>query len=385
MEQYGLTYLDNAATSYPKPPEVYSEVIRSFFQYGGNAGRGSHRLSLAAAEKIYECRSAAAELFGVSEPERVFFTLNTTYALNTVIKGLTKSGDRVIMSNMEHNAVYRPIYKMAREGKLGYDVFRCVENGEARSAHQICADIARAIRRTTKMVVCTHSSNICSLTLPIREIGEFCHRCGLLFVVDAAQSAGRERIAVDEMNIDALCVPSHKGLYGPQGCGMVVLGKGITLDTLAEGGNGVNSLDGDMPSFSPERYEAGTLPTPAIAGLCEGIKFVRDIGVEHIAARERGLYRLAADRLGSISGVRIYMPWCEGANLLFNVDGLSADAVGEQLNRDGICVRSGYHCSALGHKALGTQESGAVRVSFGAFNSERDVDALYSSVRNMVK
>ena len=176
MEYGGLIYLDNAATTFPKPSGVYGEVVRSLMVYGGNPGRGAHSMSLAAAEKIYECRALAAELFGVSDPERVFFTLNATHSLNSVIKGLLRKGDHVLISDMEHNAVYRPIYKLEKQGLIDYSVFSSM-SGESENtrADKICADIAGKLRRNTRMVICTHSSNICSLTMPIARISEFCH------------------------------------------------------------------------------------------------------------------------------------------------------------------------------------------------------------------
>ena len=380
MEASGLIYLDNAATSYPKPPEVYGEALRSLIQYGGNPGRGSHRLSLMASEKIYECREAAAALFDVCDPERIFFTLNATYALNTVIKGILRKGDHVLISDLEHNAVFRPIYKMACQGLIEYDVFKsfCAD-GQATPA-KICGDIARRMKRNTRLLICTHQSNICSVTMPIREIADLCRKCGVFCVVDGAQSAGHTDISVDKSGISALCVPSHKGLYGPQGCGVVALGKGITLSTLAEGGNGVDSLEGKMPSFSPERYEVGTLPTPAIAGLCQGIKFVRSVGTEYISRHDAELFRQTKDQLSLIRGVRIYLPECEGSTLLFNIDGIPSEQVGELLSKRGICVRSGYHCTALGHKTLGTDKIGGVRVSFGVFNDKSDVDRLTGAI-----
>lgn len=385
MEAGGLIYLDNAATSYPKPPEVYSEIVRSLIQYGGNPGRGSHRLSLMASEKIFECREVAAGLFGASEPERVFFTLNATYALNTVIKGLLRRGDHVLISDLEHNAVYRPIYKMAQQGHIEYDVFNSFCGDAQRSAAKICGDIARRMKRNTRLLICTHQSNICSASMPIREIAELCRRCGVLCLVDGAQSAGHTHISVDDMKLSALCVPSHKGLYGPQGCGMVILGKGVRLSTLVEGGNGVDSLDGKMPDFSPERYEAGTLPTPAIAGLCEGMKFVRSVGVHVSAERDAELFRHARDQLLFIKGIRVYLPEHEGSTLLFNVDGLPSDRVAELLGKQGVCVRGGYHCTALGHKTLGTTNGGAVRISFGLFNDRRDVERLVDAVKEIAK
>ncbi len=378
-----MIYLDNAATSYPKPPSVYSEVVRSLIQYGGNPGRGTHKPALTAAEKIYECRTLASELFGVAEPERIFFTLNTTHGLNTVIKGMLKRGDHVLISDMEHNAVYRPIYRLAAEGVISYDIFRSMAGDAQRSPERICMDIARKMRKNTRLVICNHHSNICSLTMPIRHIAELCRKSGVKLLVDGAQSAGREKISVDSMGIDALCVPSHKGLYGPQGCGIVALGRGIILKTLTEGGNGINSTEGDMPDFSPERYEAGTLPTPAISGLCEGLKFVRDVGEDTISKRETELYRQAREMLGSLRKVKLYLPEHEGATLLFGVEGMTADKVGNLLGSRGICLRSGYHCSALGHRTLNTPEGGAVRASFGVFNDKSDVEGLYREVKDI--
>lgn len=371
-----ITYLDNAATTFPKPQAVYDEVYRCMTRYCGNPGRGAHSLSLGAAQKIFECRALLADLFGVEDLERIVFTQNTTYALNIVIKGLLHHGDHVIISDLEHNASLRPIYKLAKQGVIEYDVFTSMVASQKQNPTLICAKIASLLRPNTKMVICAHASNICSYVLPIREIGEFCHRHNLLFVVDGAQSAGHYPIKVDEMNISALCAPSHKGLYGPQGAGVVALGRGITLDTLVEGGNGVNSLDGDMPDFSPERYEAGTLPTPAIAGLYEGIKAVTARGLDAIAQQEAALFEAARECLCNISGISLYAPSFAGATMLFNLHGLTSEALAHELNKYGICVRGGFHCSALAHRTLQTPDSGAVRVSFSMFNQLKDVDTL---------
>lgn len=385
MEQNSIIYLDNAATTFPKPRHVVEEVAKSIVRYGGNAGRGSHSIAMAAAEKVFECRSLAASFFDAAGPESVFFTMNTTYAINFVIKGLLKKGDHVIISDIEHNAVFRPIWKLAKEGVIEYDVFRSMACDDRRNPIRICASIARLIRPNTKLVICAHTSNLCGLTMPIAHIGRFCRRHGIYFAVDAAQSAGHEPISVKEMCIDALCVPSHKGLYGIQGGGMVVLGEGCQLDTLAEGGNGVNSLEGEMPDFSPERYEAGTLPLPAIAGLCEGLKWVSALGVENISSHERALFGYAKGLLGKIDRVKLVGDGYEGSTLLFTVEGKGSEEVARQLDSFGICVRGGYHCSALGHKTLGTLESGAVRVSFGAFNRSWQIDELEYALRRIVK
>ncbi len=378
-----MIYLDNAATSFPKPRQVCEEVRKCLTQYGGNPGRGAHTLSLMAAKKVFDCRTLAASLFDAESPDRVFFTVNTTHALNTVIKGLLHPGDHVLISDMEHNAVYRPIWRLAEEGKITYDTFPSMVGDERRSPERICAGIARRLRPETRMVICTQASNLCSLTMPISAIGAFCRRNQLLFVVDGAQSAGHLPISVQKDQIDALCLPGHKGLLGPQGCGMVILGKDVLPDSLTEGGNGVDSLEGGMPDYSPERYEAGTLPTPAIAGLYEGMRFVEARTLEAISDHEHALYRRAVEILGNMRGITLYAPMYEGSVLLFNVDGVSSERIAAELDQAGICVRGGYHCSALGHRTLGTADGGAVRVSFGVFNGLSQVEALASALKKI--
>ena len=377
-----LVYLDHAATGFPKPRRVLEEVDRCMKEYCGNAGRSSHALALAAAEKIYECREAAAEFLGCPSPENVIFTLNTTYAINMLLKGILKKGDHVIISDMEHNAVYRPIYRLAKDGIIEYSVFS-TESLRERQGNAVCQSIASLIQKNTRLVICAHSSNICSLTLPLESIGKLCQRHGILFAVDAAQSAGHMDIDMSRLCIDALCAPSHKGLCGIQGAGLLVLRNSILLDTLVEGGNGMFSLEGNMTGELPERMEAGTLPTPAIVGLLEGIKTVRARGCVAIGAHERFLFRELRERLSMLDNVNVFLPKHEGAVLLFNVRGMDSEQVARLLAKDGICTRGGYHCAALAHKTLGTPEGGAVRVSFGYDNTLADVDALYRSLKNM--
>ena len=378
-----MIYFDNAATTFPKPVSVVEEIRRCMLTYGGNPGRGAHSLSLKAAQKVFECRELAAAAFGAADADRVFFTPNTTYGINAVLKGLVRKGDHVLISDMEHNALYRPIHKLASEGVIEYDVFRTLTCDARQNPLRICASIARLMRPNTRMVFCTHASNICSEILPIAEIGAFCHRHGLLFCVDGAQSAGHENINVQSMNIDALCLPGHKGLYGPQGSGLVVLGDGVLLDTLVEGGNGIDSLCADMPIQAPERYEAGTVATPCIAGLCAGLKFLNTYGVERIAESERQLGKRACELLGNTKGITLYAPEYVGGIVLFNVDGKDSEQVAAELDGKGICVRGGYHCAALAHKTLETPQGGAVRVSFGAFNKPYEVDRFYQAVREL--
>ena len=375
-------YFDNAATTFPKPPSVITATLECMERYCGNPGRGSHVLAMRSAEQVYLAREAVAELFHAS-PENVIFTLNTTYALNLAIKGAMASGGHVLISNMEHNSVLRPVAKLARDKKITYSVFDGYNGGDP-SPRTILTSIISHMRRDTKLLVCAHASNICSYSLPIREIGALCRRHGILFCVDAAQSAGHLPIDMEADSIDILCLPAHKGLYSPQGCGIMILRRGLQLDTLIEGGNGVSSLEPSMGTASPERYEGGTLCTPAIAGLCAGIDFVKSYGVDEIAEHSRKLWLQAAERLKRIKDIKIHDP-TPGSVLLFSADGIPSDTLGEELGKKGYCLRTGYHCASLAHKALGTPDGGALRISFGVFNTADEVDLLCHELESMLR
>lgn len=372
-----MIYLDNAATTFPMPPSVAKATAEALLKYGGNPGRGAHAMSLRSGEMIGRAREELAEFFDAPGDDNVTFTLNTTHALNTAIKANVKRMDHVLISSMEHNSVLRPVHALAASGKISYDVFDAF-------AGDVVAEIASKLRRNTTLVVCANASNVCGRTLPIGAIGAFLHARGVRFIVDAAQSAGKYPISVRRDSVDALCLPGHKGLYGPMGCGVMIAGEGFAKDgeTVVEGGSGINSLDPGMPEFLPERYEAGTLPTPAIAGLRAGLAFVREVGLDAIAAREHTLCRECASRLENMTRVTLYS---ESGVILFNVDGVPAPRVCEALDRDGVCVRGGFHCSPLAHKALKTGENGAVRASFGYFNTRSEAirfcDAVWRVTR----
>ncbi len=377
-----MIYLDNAATGFPKPPSVVEEVYTCLTEYGGNPGRGAHRLSMRAAERVYACREAAASLLGVSDPARILFVQNATMALNTAIKGLAEKGDHVLISDMEHNAVLRPLKELERRGIITLDVFPTA--GLATSPAALMRAVEERIRPNTRLLVALHASNICSLQLPMYELGTLCRRKGIRFVVDASQSAGHISIDMERMQIDALCLPGHKGLMGVQGSGILALAEGVLPHTLVEGGSGYRSLDPFMPSELPERYEAGTPSTPAIAGLLRGIEEVKRIGVERIARHERMLFCHLRRKLSSMKGVTLYLPEQEGSILLFNLDGIPSEEVGRALDLRGICVRAGFHCAALAHATLGTGEQGAVRVSTGIYNDFSDLDALVDAVEDIL-
>jgi len=374
-----IVYFDNAATTFPKPQSVLDATRDCAENYCGNAGRGSHPLALKSAEAVFSARDALSSLFS-AKPENVIFTLNTTQALNLAIKGIMSRGGHILISDMEHNSVLRPIAKLQNQRRLSYDIFPTHRDGLPLANDEILSEIIRRLRPNTRAVCAIHTSNICSYSLPIREIGALCRRHGLLFLVDAAQAAGHVEISLEKDNIDLLCLPGHKGLYSPQGVGALIMRDGMVLDTVIEGGNGVNSLELSMGSISPERYEGGTLCTPAIAGLCQGARFISEIGYGTIIAHERSLWRRAYLGLAQIDGIEFYGDETAGSILLFNLKEVHPDELGSYLSEKGFCLRTGYHCSPLAHKALRTPEGGAVRMSFSVFNTESEVDRLCEAV-----
>jgi len=372
-----MIYLDNAATTYPKPESVYLTAERYAREYGGNPGRSSHLLSRRAAEAIYSCREAVAELFG-GLPENVVFTMNATYALNLAIRALAKPGSRILISGIEHNAVLRPVAALPT---CTYDVFDARGGDEA-----VLRSFMSKLTKDTSLVVCNHVSNLCGLTMPVERIGAICRKRGIAFVVDASQSAGRLPLTLEDCRADAICAPGHKGLYGLQGSGFAIFAdryreKGGALRAFLAGGNGVDSLVTAMPDFLPERFEAGTLPTPAIASLEVGIREVLRRGVANIGVQEDALGRRLRDGLAAIGGVTLYGAETGGGTVLFNVGTLPSEQVGELLDRQGICVRSGFHCCPLGHRTLGTPRHGAVRASVSMFTREREIDEAVRAIR----
>ncbi|MBP3292365.1 MAG: aminotransferase class V-fold PLP-dependent enzyme [Clostridia bacterium] len=370
-------YFDNAATSYPKPAAVVRAVTDAM-RTAGNPGRGSHRLAETAAELVYDCRAAAAEMFG-AEPERVVFTAGATHALNAAVKGLAEPGCHILIDNYAHNAALRPVAALVSAGFAEYDVYDADGDEE-----RVLANIVQKLRPTTRLLIATHQSNICSHILPVGSIGRLCREYGIHLIVDAAQSAGHLPVDLRTMNITALCVPGHKGLFGPMGVGMLISAPDITYQTILEGGAGIHSLDAAMPEELPERLEAGTLPLPAIAGLLAGIRYVRQAGLQEICLHECTLTSVLTDRLREFSGVTLYGE-SVGSVVGFNVAGYSPAEVGAHLASRGICVRTGYHCAPLAHRTVGSFENGSVRVSVSHLNRMTEIDRLVNAVRDLQK
>ena len=369
-----MIYFDNAATTFPKPLSVSKEMLRCMREYGGNPGRSGHRLSLAAAEAVYNVREQIAEFFGIQKPENVVFTQNCTAALNLAIAGVAKRGDHFLISDLEHNSVLRTVANLCREKGMSFDIFHTLAGDDV-----LLSEIERKRKPNTRAVICTHASNICPRILPIARIGALCKKLKILFIVDAAQSAGIYDIAIMRDGISILCAPGHKGLYGPQGSGFAAFADDFDFSLFSAatyGGNGKNSSEIDMGHEPPDSFEAGTLSTPAIVGLGEGLRFVRLRRREEIEALENQLFLHAGQSLRKIPRVKLYLPEAEkGSLLLLGFEGITPSLVAEKLSDHGICTRAGLHCAPIAHRTLGTGGD-ALRISFSAMNTAAEVETF---------
>jgi cysteine desulfurase / selenocysteine lyase len=376
-------YLDNAASSHPKPEGVYRVVDEVLRNLGANPGRAGHGLALKAARHIAQTRKVLAELFDIPDPERVVFTANATEALNKGLKGLLRPGDQVITSSMEHNSVIRPLRQMERQG-VEVVVIPADENGEI-----LTRDFKKAIRRNSRLIVMTHASNVTGGLLPIDEVAHLANEEGLFFMVDAAQTAGVVPISVNKTGINLLAVPGHKGLMGPQGTGFLYAGAEVNLRTIMEGGTGSQSELEIQPEIWPDCMESGTLNTPGIAGLGAGVSFILERGLEEIQKREKALGQQIREGLKKIPSVRVYGPKdseFRTAVVSFNIEGINPQTVASILDMAyDIAVRPGLHCAALAHRTLGTFSEGTVRVSPGFITREEDVDCFLRAVAEIAK
>ena len=362
-----MIYLDNAATSLHKPRGV-AQAAADAICHLGNAGRGAHEATLAAARVVYDVREKLDALFHVGDPMRVCMTFNATDALNTAICGLIRSGDHVITTAQEHNSVLRPLYRAQQRGAALTIVPMDDKTGRVHET-----DILAAIRPDTRAVVCAHASNVTGNVLDIEKIGSVCRERGILFVVDAAQTAGAFSIDMQRMGISALCVPGHKGLLGPQGTGALCVADGVTIAPMRVGGSGVHSFSHTHPTEYPTALEAGTLNTPGIAGLSAALDYILQEGVQAIHEKEIALARQFYEQVCEIPGVTVYGDWRtdnRAAIVTLNVRSWDAGALSDVLMQEyDICTRAGAHCAPLVHETFGTQAGGAVRFSFSCFNT----------------
>ena len=378
-----MFYFDNAATSVPKPPAVMEAAERAIRKYGGNPGRGGHDFTVAVSEQIFAVRAVAADLF-CAKPEHVVFTNNCTHALNIAIKGLAKQGSSVITSNLEHNSVMRPLYKLKNHGRIRWIQANVFQKSDA----EILEEFRKKISPKTSCVICTHASNVTGQILPIRDIYHLCRKRRIPFVVDAAQTAGVIPIQVD-VDCDIICIAAHKGLYGPTSCGMMILGDKVRPATLMEGGSGGDSLSLTPPDYTPERYEAGTVNSVGILALGEGIRFVSELDSKRIRNHELDLCQTVLEELSETPGIILYQTSFYSDNqapiLLFNFDKLTSGDGAQALNQAGFALRGGLHCAPSAHKALKTLETGAIRFSPSAFSTHDEVEKFCNAVKNIAK
>ncbi len=376
-----MLYLDNSATSGQKPAVVKNAVLTALENFSANPGRSGHTLSVKTAERIYSCREKIADFFKYSHPENVIFTLNCTHSINTVLKGVLKKGDHVITSDLEHNAVIRPLESLKRNGIIEYDVAHVSFTDD----NETVENFRRKIKRETTLIICTHASNVTGFILPIKRLGALCKEHNILFAVDAAQSAGIIDINIAEFGIDYLCVAPHKGLYAPMGVGVLVADKRID-NVLIEGGTGSASALSEQPSFLPDRLESGTLNVPAVFGLSAGIDFVNKKGISTIYSHELSLIQRAYMGINKISNAVLYTPFPQKGRfapvLSFNLKNVQSNRVAEVLNEYGIAVRGGLHCAPLAHRMLDSLNFGTVRISTGVFNNNKNIDYLLNVLKN---
>ncbi len=377
-----MIYMDNAATTMHKPKEVIDAVVVAMSSMG-NAGRGVNEASLSASRLIYDTREKLCRLFGAEDPRQIVFTANSTESLNIAIKGILNPGDHVIATMLEHNSVLRPLYEMEKKG-----VRLTIVKSNLEGTLDL-ADIENAIAPDTKMIVCTNGSNLTGNYIDPEPIGTLAREKGIVFVVDASQTAGVFPIDVQKMKIDVLCFTGHKGMLGPQGTGGMYVRKGLSVRPLLSGGSGVQTYSKTHPTEMPTALEAGTLNGHGIAGLHAAVEYLEKTGVDTIRAREQDLMWRFYEGVKEIPGVKVYGDFSTKnrcAIVTLNIGDYDSSEVSDELLTEyGISTRSGGHCAPLMHEALGTVEQGAVRFSFSHYNTEEEVDTAIRAIRELAE
>lgn len=375
-----MIYFDNAATTIQKPKQVVEAVTQALCSMG-NAGRGAHNASMGASRMLFDTRKKLAELFGGNNPAQVVFTSNSTESLNMALKGLLNPWDHVITTQLEHNSVLRPLYELEDKG-----VELTILNSDAKG--RICyEDFEKEIKKNTKMIVCTHGSNLTGNLTDIRRVGEIARSHGLLFVVDASQTAGVFPIHVEEMKIDVLCFTGHKGLLGPQGTGGMYVREGVIIRPLKTGGSGVQTYSRTHPSQMPTALEAGTLNAHGLAGLDAALDYLKDTGIDAIRKKEQELMWYFYQKVLEIPGIKVYGDFdsqerCPMVSL--NVKDYDSSEVSDFLFTEyGISTRPGAHCAPLMHQAMGTEKQGAVRFSFSHYNTIEEIDIAVQVLKEL--
>ncbi|QGT98651.1 Cysteine desulfurase [Candidatus Syntrophocurvum alkaliphilum] len=376
-------YMDNAATTYPKPESVYEAIDYFNRHMGGNPGRGSNQRSLKSGSIVVEARDALARLFNIEDSSQIAFTQNITESLNIVLKGLLKQGDHVITTSMEHNSVARPLNIMSREG-IEWTQVKCEDDGSLNPE-----DIKKAIKNNTKLICILHASNLTGTIMPVEDIGKIARENNVLFAIDSAQTAGVLPVDVVKQNIDILTFTGHKGLLGPQGTGGLYIKPGLVINPLKVGGTGSLSESLEHPDLMPDCFESGTLNTPGIAGLLAGVEFIEKTGLVNIQKHEQIVTDMLIGGLKEIKSVNIYGPQASNkqtAVVAFNIEGMDCGELSMSLDMEfGVINRSGLHCTPLAHQTIGTYEIGACRLSPGFFTTEDEIAKVIKAVNEISK
>ncbi len=379
-----MYYLDNAATTYPKPRAVAMEMEKALRFYGANPGRGGHQMAYATSQAVYQCRETAANFFGAQQPDNVVFTLNCTMALNMVIKGVLRSGGRALISDVEHNAVLRPLHAISPHRPI-YDIAVVSLTDPAVTVE----NFRRSIRPDTRLIVCSHASNVWGVIQPIREIGALARELHIPFAVDAAQTAGVLSLDMERDNIDFLCLAGHKGLYGPMGTGMLISSGRYQLPSFIEGGTGSRSMDANQPQELPDHLESGTPNTVGICGLNAGMQWVSARSTERLYAHELRCVQQLYRCLSGIPSVRLYTPFPQRGYyapvISFTMGDISSEQTAALLDEWGVAARAGLHCAPLAHRKLGTERSGTVRLAPSAFTDIQTVENTCKILRQTVQ
>ena len=377
-----MIYLDNAATTLQKPQCVIDAVLQAMTTLG-NAARGAHEGALSASRVVYDTRCKVAKLFGCQKAENVIFTSNSTEALNIALNGIFETGDHVITTDLEHNSVLRPLYRLEKQGVIELSFVPADRQGRVDYA-----DFEKLIRPNTRAIVCTHASNLTGNRIDLERVGAIARKRGAMFVVDGSQTAGALPVNMESMGIDILCFTGHKGLMAPQGTGGLCIREGVQIRPFKVGGSGVHSYDQEQPTAYPTRLEAGTLNTHGIAGLSAALDFIAQTGLETIHEKKSALMRRFYEGVSAIEGVTVYGDFGgqRAAVVALNIRDYDSGAVSDALYAQfGIATRAGAHCAPRMHQALGTTDRGAVRFSFSWFNTLQDVDAAIAAVAELAK
>lgn len=380
-----MIYLDNSATSYPKPKCVINAMNDAMIKYGANVGRGSYKMSIDTSEQVYNCRKKVSEFFHLPYTENVIFTNNCTLALNMAIKGVARKGCHFVISDLEHNSVVRPLEKMKQNGFCEYSVAKVDSD-----IYVTLKNFERKIRKNTVAIICTGASNVFGVIPPYKMIATLAHKYNKIFILDYSQVAGVIPLNIKDSDIDIVCCSGHKGLLGPTGTGLLLINNTLTMNTIIEGGTGSNSWNLSQPDIYPDRFESGTQNIVGIIGLSNAIDYLNQCKPFEIYYHEINLLKYFYSSMKKCNNIIFYTDFLNynkfyAPIISFNIASMHSEEVAQKLAEDDIAVRAGYHCAPLAHKSFNTEDTGTVRISPSKFTEKNDIDLLINSLRKIAK